>query len=374
MLEKAVAARKEKMVERTLSNEEQEVLQAYKEWKARKEGTKTLTESDKRAQKIAQIKAKIQENKARKERIQALREKIIAKKTAKTPEALTERVRSIRERIQSIKEEQLTDQFAPPLDKGEPVENQVPGMEQQPSAIEIDPMLKAEIQNVVSAAKALAASAGIEEEQPAEVASNIPAEVPAPGSAAPAPMSQMLPESKEEKRKALIEKIKARKAALKEEEAVANTETQSSEELVEATKARIQARREALKAIRDRVMDEGYEGITSGKENLSMMPSVPEVPESHLYNQKISGPDPSMPGKATLKAGKVWPTKPAQNKKTFEESDAEAKAEKEVKEVETKGADSQELNESDWSDRHIDRFLEKKELNFQDLLKNGNLG
>ena len=39
-----------------------------------------------------------------------------------------------------------------------------------------------------------------------------------------------------------------------------------------------------------------------------------------------------------------------------------------------KGAVTKESVEQDWSEKNIDHFLERKELNFRDLLKSGRLG
>lgn len=353
--ERAKLAAEKKLEERVenLSEEEKQVLKAYKEWKGKKEGKKVDVDASDIKTKIRE---KIKEKKEKRARVERIQKKLAEKRLAKENGNVSDKIKLIKEKIANIKarlaEEELVE---PALAAGSPVMDAVPPAESAIAApaAQLPPDVVAEIQNIVSAVDSLAVLAGIEKapavEPGPDVNAAIPGQVAAPGAAPEAPM---------------LEKTKT----MKEEEEV-SAETEAGTEMNESldkVRERIRRRREALKAIRAKALEEGYDGVTSGKENLSDMTPVITVPEARLgYNANPKkGDDASMKGTATLKAGKTWPTKTVPAKKSFEVQEAEEVAE-----------EGEKMEESaDWATRHIDHFLEKKELDFKALLKSGQLG
>jgi hypothetical protein len=359
----------------SLSREEKEVIAEYRKYKASKaatlaEGTKPATPEEARKARIAKLKEKA----IRKQRIETVKARIVearAKKAGTAKPAPT--AQSIREQALKLKEKVAT------LRKSFKEDDMMGGLPQDPTAgldpaavtdpnaapgaVQLPPEVAAQLQNIVSEVNALAQSAGLQPDAPADpmagdAAAGIPAATDTTGGA---PMPEAA-------RKAAILK------AIQERTAKKAAAKPAADTMVEETRARIAKRREALAKLRQSAMNEAGDGgesvgnapeyfqkhLAPGFTNaVGEGPTVGKSAKTGDTAKPMAGPGGSTP--SSIKPAKTWPTKPTTGKKTFEAD-------------ETQPAEDEEKMEEGWDARHLTRVLEKKELNFKDMVKKGLLG
>lgn len=427
--------------------EEQKVLRAYRKWKearVQEEGDDGATApapnaaegegmSETKTQRIERLKRKIE----RRRRVEQLKSKLAEKRNFEKPDAIREQAMALKERIQkvrislkSLKEEgmDMGAPAAPPAGAATaPTGAAIPGAEGAPGAIpNLPPEVTAEIQNIATAAQALAQMAGVAPTAPqpgGDLGAGIPPE--SAGSAG----SGMLPEKAQRiaRIKALLEKKKADKGdekkkdkkAEKDEdeksgkkkfpfdkkkEEVEGEEEDEGDKMIEAARARALARREALQKIRARAMNEkSYEAedaatgdvqnfVKSALDTGGAMGGqganaydLTQAREIQQAGVKHDGPSPSMPGKSEAAAGisaaRVWPAKdlsyggkvPEKMPKTPDYNPVrKAGGQPHMPGSGDRGEVKQES--ADWAEKHVDHFIERKELNFRTLLAEGRLG
>ncbi|MCA1806566.1 MAG: hypothetical protein LC687_01690, partial [Actinobacteria bacterium] len=90
----------------------------------------------------------------------------------------------------------------------------------------------------------------------------------------------------------------------------------------------------------------------------------------HQQGRKIDGPSPSMPGSKKLKPAKTWPTKPAKSGK-FESKEYE---DDRLTDEEQEEHDALNEKANSWDEQHINHYIERKELDFRSMIKQGMLG
>lgn len=384
-----------------ISMEEKKVIEAYRKWKKtrgssmKEEGgtdggetgdvegspTEVMTEKQER---IARLKRKIE----RRRRVEQLKAKLIEKRNGKSPNNLKEQAKVLKERIVTVKSklEALREedafgaappaplaQPAAPTDAtlGAPVDRTMEGLPGQPAA-NLPPEIVAEIQNIATAAQSLAQMAGVAPapvpEMGPEVGANIPAET------AGAAGSGVLTEESSRKTE-----CNCGNCSPGEKCPECDREEDETDEMINEARRRAQARREAIKKIRNNAMSEkSYEAedaavvetqnfvrdaLDTGGTMSSKEAAAYDVADKNKVIQqagvKHSGPDSSMPGSASLKAAHRW---------TPHDLNYGGKVPDKLPK------NLPESGERDWTESHIDHFLERKELNFSQLLKEGKLG
>lgn len=305
-------------------------------------------------------KSKIQEKRALQARITRIKEKLETGKVtdlreariAKIKEALDKkkgktstsaRITALKERqarrtgksaILKLREEELA--TAPAV---------VPGAAEVPAegmgVVDLPEEVVAEIAALKATIGELASLAGVED--PMATDGIAPAEGTAEGAALTAPL--------------LAERIKRQRA---------KTKRTPADKIVEGTQTRISERKTAIAALRKRINEsyasEGSEKITAQvtdevKASMGLNHNDKKVV---ISNGKRTKDNPGMVGSAKLKAAATWPTKPTKGRK-FESDEIDPEAEGEV------------LEES-WDQKHITKYVEKKQLSFNSMIKQGLLG
>jgi len=183
------------------------------------------------------------------------------------------------------------------------------------------------------------------------------------------------------------------------DEFYADEEEDEDGKLMDSVRNRATARREALQKIRARAMNErSYEaeeasdGDVKGfvKNALDLGQRGYELNQDRVIQQagvKHDGASPSMPGRkeatSSISPARTWPAKDLKYGGKVPDSFARTPDYNPVRKSGgqprmpgqgDKGAVTKESVEQDWSEKNIDHFLERKELNFRDLLKSGRLG
>ncbi len=409
-----------------VTEEEKKVLDAYRKWKETRgpSKAKTLKEEGEEAaggeggeaapmaetkeQRIARLKRKAE----RRQRVEALKAKLAEKRNAEKPDAIREQAKALKERIANVRsslkalneegEMAPTAPMAPPAGAAT-APGGMPGMDGAPGA-NLPPEITAEIQNIAAAAQSLAQMAGVAPAAPtgAEVGADIPAET------AGAAGSGMLPESAKAERvariKALLEKKKAEKDKEKKDDKKADgkakpfekkkesagcpkcgkepCECDSTDKMIEEARARALARREALKKIRSDAMQEAsydaenaattdVQGFvksaldTAGAMGGAQATAYGTASKDQIQQAgvKIGGADASMPGNS----GATSSIKPAHVWKARDLSYGGKMPDKLPKNL-------PEGVEESWDQKHVDHYIERRELNFKKLLENGQLG
>jgi hypothetical protein len=408
-----------------VTEEEKKVLDAYRKWKETRDSSKakTLKEegeeggeesgeaapmAETKEQKIARLKRKAE----RRQRVEALKFKLAEKRNGQKPDAIREQAKALKERISNVRESLKalneegeiapTAPMAPPA--GAATAPGIPGADGMTP--NLPPEITAEIQNIAAAAQSLAQMAGVAPAAPtgAEVGADIPAET------AGAAGSGMLPESAKAERvariKALLEKKKADKAKekkddredkkdgkakpfeKKKESAMCQKcgkepcECDNTDKMIEEARARALARREALKKIRSDAMQEAsYDAenaattdvqgfVKSALDTAGAMGGAQATAygtgskdQIQQAGVKVGGPDASMPGNS----GATSSIKPAHVWKARDLSYGGKIPDKLPKNL-------PESVEESWDQRHVDHYIERRELNFKKLLENGQLG
>lgn len=329
---------------------------------------KTITQKQLEARKarVAKLRRKM-EKRARiakiKERIAERREATndsSATKIREDAKKLKRRIARVRKMIENDMMQQQPQQQ--PMDAQSQMMDPNAGMDMgmdQGAAAQLPPEVVAEIQNISSAAQNLASLAGIQPEL--DMGADVDAGIGAEMDAGVEGMEQEMQQQPvlEARKKKVLEAIKKRRAA---KESTPDT-------LVESTRSRVAERREALKKLRAQALKEDYKS-EGAEESTSQIKSEVDAymgnnhndPKTvvHQQGRKIDGPSPSMPGSKKLKPAKTWPTKPAKSQK-FESEDVEPE-------------DGQEELVESWDEKHIDHYIERKELNFRDMISKGMLG
>lgn len=318
---------------------------SQKQLESRKERTERLKRKLEKRTRIAKIKERIAERRD-------------SANDTESSAKIREEATSLKKRISRVRKMIENDMMAQqPMDQGQsqmmdPMGADPMGMEQP--AAQLPPEVVTEIQNISAAAQSLASLAGIEPQTDLGAAEGIPAEMGPGAEGMEDPMTQQpVLESRKAKIKEAIAKRKA---------------TNDTDTIVENTRTRVAERREALKKLRAQALKEDYKG--EGSEEITGQIDA-EVEKSmgqnhndpkevvHQQGRKIDGPSPSMPGSKKLKPAKTWPTKPAKSQK-FESEEVDPEKE--------------ELEEQSWDEQHIDHYIERKELNFRDMISKGMLG
>jgi hypothetical protein len=428
-LEKAKAALQQKRLEESggrpsstlkVTEEEKKVLDAYRKWKetrgpfkakslkeegeeaAGSEGEEAAPIAETREQRIARLKRRAE----RRQRVEALKSKLAEKRNGQKPNAIREQAKALKERIfnvrkslRALNEEGEMAPTAPTAPMAPPAgAATAPGM---PGADGVTPNLPpeitAEIQNIAAAAQSLAQMAGVAPAAPtgAEVGADIPAETA--GTAG----SGMLPEAAKAARvariKALLEKKKADKAKEKKDGKVKPFERKNApaqkydntDKMIEEARARALARREALKKIRSDAMQEAsYDAenaATTGVQDFvkSALDTAGAMggAQATAYGTgsrdqiqqagvKVGGPDASMPGNS----GATGSIKPAHVWKARDLSYGGKVPDKFPKNLPEGARPRGERIEESWDQKHVDHYIERRELNFKKLLESGQLG
>ncbi len=434
-------------IESPLNSEEMKVVEAYRKWKtgrvreeddgasapASAEAASGENMSETKEQRVERLKRKIE----RRRRVEALKGKLAEKRNAEKPDAIREQALALKERIQNVKASITKFNEGAPADAGvpgappagamtPPAGAAVPGAD---GAIpNLPPEITAEIQNIATAAQALASMAGVAPAAPqpgADLGAGIPPE--APGTEG----SGMLPEKAQRiaRIKALLEKKKSEKGDEKKKDKKAEKEDEKDEKgakkfpfdkkkeetegeeddgdkMIEAARARAIARREALAKIRARAMNEkSYEaedaatgdvqdfvrnaldtgGAMGGQGANAYGLDADKVVQK--AGVKHDGASASMPGKSeatsSISPARVWPAKDlnygGKVPDTFQRTPdynpvRKAAGQPHMPGQSDRGEVKQESTNDDWSEKHIDRFIEHKELNFKLLLSQGKLG
>lgn len=427
---------------KSISAEELRVIEAYRKWNAANRlkeeddgatapavdmaaESEAVTES--KEQRIDQLKRKLE----RRQRVEALKTKLVEKRDAEKPNALREQARSLKERIKNVRAQLIRVQEGAPANYGAPVSpvappvNTISGspaetMPLTPEGIpDLPPEITAEIQNIATAAQSLAQMAGVAPNTPqpgADLDAGIPPETPGPTS------TGMLPESRENRiariRKVLEEKKKAEKdkegkdkdkskdddKKARQKEGTEDSyfyecpkchcypckcdESDEGDKMIEQARARAEQRREALRQIRSRAMNEkSYEAEDQAGEDVKNFVSTALdtagamggsdysfVHKDALQKAGVSkdGPSASMPGKDSLKAAKVWTAKDLSYGGKIPDSLPKTP---DVNPLKTGGGAMKESTEDvAWDSRHVDHFLERKEFSFKEMLAQGLLG
>lgn len=321
-----------------------------------------------RSERVARIRRKLE----KRARIEKIKERIAEKREkdndVNSSEKIREEASALKKRIARVRKmlkEQDMGMAQPQQPAGDPQSQMMDpgmgmeqGMEQQQ---QLPPEIVAEIQNISSAAQNLASLAGIQPEPDmgADVEAGVPAET---GAGVEGAEDQMVLESteKDPKKKAkILESIRARK------------QMEDADNLVESTRDRVEKRRKALKELREKALNEDYksEGAEETtaqveKEVAAYMGNDHNDPNVvvHQQGRKIDGPSPSQPGSAKLKPAKTWPTKPSKQQKF------------EAEEYDEKDGEQMDEETRSWDEKHIDHYIERKELSFKDMMQKGLLG
>jgi hypothetical protein len=256
-------------------------------------------------------------------------------------------------------------------------QDQTLGMEQVPQSQVADSLgttqqelpvdIVNEISALVSAVNQLASSAGIQPDTQlgADVDAGIPAENGTGADLfgneqiAGQDGSAMLEAKKAQIRKKVRESLEAKRAGGSKED-----------KLIKEAKARARARRRDLRNLRKKVFTEdlytGNEGDKYSKNigdvvQSTLMPFVskPEVDNAVNKAGRNVGPmskSKKARGSYKLKAGDTWPNVKATVKYA------------------KKSAGTLNEEQEAWDEQHIDHYIERKELNFQEMIKKGMLG
>ena len=426
-----------------VTEEEKKVLDAYRKWKeTRTPSKKSLKEEEggedtgaeapaanpmpeSKEQRIARLKRKIE----RRRRVDELKVKLAEKRNAEKPDAIREQAQELKERIQKVRtqlrsmKEEGEMPMAPPAGAATaPMGAADPNADPNamPGAIpNLPPEITAEIQNIATAAQALAQMAGVAPAAPqpgADLNAGIPPET---GDASGA---GMLPESAKRERiariKALLEKKKAEKKGEKKDDEDEKKgkkaapfgkkkeeveEENEDDKMIENARARAAQRREALQKIRAKAMTEkSYDPEEKGaadtqeyiKSAMDSGGAMGDKGYGFIHDNAIQkagvkhdGPSPSMPGKAgatgSISPARVWPAKDLsyggkvpEKMPSTPDYNAVKKAggQPHMPGTGDKGAVVKESTEEAWDQRQIDHFIERKELNFKKLLESGQLG
>ena len=392
---------------------------------SKEERVERLKRKIERRKRVESLKAKLAEKRASEQPDQI-------KDQAK---ALKERIQKVRTQLKSLKEEGDLGMPSAPMAPlagaaSAPMGAAAPGAEGMPGAIpNLPPEITAEIQNIATAAQSLAQMAGVAPAAPqpgADLNAGIPPETGDTSGAG------MLPESvaKEERIARIRSLLEAKKAekdkkdkdekkdkdgkkaapfGKKKEAAVCPNcgkepcECSEDEKLIEQTRARAAQRREALAKIRAKAMNEkSYEAEEKGSADAqdyikSAMDSGGALGDKgyeflkqnalQSAGVKHEGSSPSMPGRAeatrSIAPAKVWPAKdlnyggkvPDKMPSTPDVNPVKKGSGQPMKNAGTNnyGAVTESADDA-WDQKHIDHFLERKELNFAQLLKEGRLG
>ena len=353
-----------------------------KQLEARRERVAKLRRKLEKRARIAKIKDRIAE------RREAANDTESSTKIREEAQALKKRIARVRKMIENDMMQQQPQQ---PMDAQSQMMDPNAGMDMGMDAgVQLPPEVVAEIQNISSAAQNLASLAGVgaEDALGADAEAGIGAEMDAGVEGMEQEMQQQpVLENKmtANRRKKVLEAIKRRRESLGDNEQYAGKETvevadakegdghgSNREDIVEATRSKVQARREALKKLRAQALKEDYKS-EGAEESTSQIKSEVDAymgnnhndPKQVIHQQgrKIDGPSPSMPGSKKLKPAKTWPTKPAKSGK-FESEDVEPED----------GQEELVEGEMGWDESHIDRYLERKELSFKDMISKGLLG
>lgn len=379
-----------------VTEEERKVLNAYHKWKeskrVREEGEESegseeaAPMAETKNQRIQRLKRKIE----RRRRVESLKAKLAEKRNSQRPDtvrdqakALKERISNVRAKLRKINEEgeMLGAPMAPPA--GAATQPAMPGMANPMDGMSpnLPPEITAEIQNIATAAQSLAQMAGVAPApgMGADPSADIPAETPA------AAGSGMMTEKAQRiaRIKSLLEKKKLKEAEEKEEE---KDEGKEADKMITEARNRAAARREALKKIRARTMSEAsydaenaattdVQGFvktaldTAGAMGGAAQGAYGMADKGTVIQQagvKHSGPDASMPGNSgatsSIKAAGAW--KPRALNYGGKMPDHLPKSLPE----------SVESTEGGWDTKHIDHYIERRELNFKKLLESGSLG
>jgi hypothetical protein len=357
---------------RARNQEEIEVLEAYRKYKAGKilaEGKAAPTGD--RAERIAKLREKI----ARKNRIETIKARIVeARKGKAAPTKMTESAAGVRAKALKIKEKVAAlrrnisklreDDYGmdPAAGAVSPTDDGMPSA----APTQLPPEVAAQLQQIVTEVNALATSAGLapasDPTQQGDAAAGIPAASPAPG-AAP------LPEAIKRKQ-AILKAIQERKAAA--------AAPKGGDKMIEETRARVAARRAALAKLRAASLQEGDGGESVGDSpeffGKYLAPDAayqgvgPTVGPSAKFGdtaKPLAGPGGKTP--ASIKPAKTWPTKPMPS--------SEANAKKFGEDGKPFGNEEEEEKmEEAWDQKHLSRVLERKELNFKQMVRSGLLG
>lgn len=426
-----------KDTEENLSLEERKVLQQYRQWKQTREsavkGSKTVADANTRSAALREkIAKRIRENEqvpadgeedesdpstankpgtdvqkvgsgktitqkqleTRRDRVAKLRRKLEKRaRIARIKERIAERRESVNDTVSSTKIREEAQQLKRRISRvRRMIENdmmQQPQQPQQPTgaqsqmmdpnagmgmdqaAPQLPPEVVAEIQNISTAAQNLAALAGVQPTDAlgADAEAGIGAETGAGAEGMEQGMQQPVMERRINslRKKKILEAIKKRRAA----------KSNDADTIVESTRARVAERREALKKLRAQALKEDYKS-EGAEESTGQIKSEVDAYMGNNHNdpkivihqqgRKIDGPSPSMPGKKSLKPAKVWPTKPAKSQRFESEvNDDEPLTEEQIAEQEV-------MQEAGWDEKHVSHYLEKKELDFRSMIKQGLLG
>lgn len=327
-------------------------------------GGKTLEKSER----VAKLKRKL-EKKARIEKIKArIAEKREAAGDTNSSKQIREEATKLKERIAKLRKQLREEEFAQPAapamaqpaaPAGDPASAMMDPMADPAAASTLPPEVVTEIQNIQTAAQSLASLAGIQPQTELGAEEGIPAEMGTDGMMdQDMGMEQPVLEGKKmnaAQKAQIMEKIAARKSAAKRP---------TVDSMVESTKDKVAKRREALKALRAKSLKESYDEIgdpaTQVKSNIKDLTndSLDDSKRIDTTGRTIGANSPSMPGKNTLKPAKTWPTKPSKSAK-FESEEVD---------------EGQEVLEETWDEQHISHYIERKELDFKDLIKQGMLG
>ena len=393
-----------------VTEEEKKVLDAYRKWKEtrdpfkakrafKEEGEEAATDSsdgseaapiaETKEQRIARLKRKAE----RRRRVEALKAKLIEKRNAEKPDAIREQAKALKERIMNVRRSLRTlneegemapgAPMAPPAgavtQPGTPGAPTTPGMPTG-EAPNLPPEITAEIQNIAAAAQSLAQMAGVAPapQTGAEVGADIPAET------AGAAGSGMLPEATKAERNARIRALLEKKRAEKN-----NKEHDNTDKMIAEARARALARREALKKIRSDAMREAsYDAenaATASTQNFvkSALDTAGAMggAQATAYGTgskdqiqqagvKIGGPDASMPGNSSAASS----IKPAHTWKARDLNYGGKIPDKFPKNLPENARSQGEKFDESWDQKHVDHYIERRELNFRKLLESGFLG
>jgi hypothetical protein len=343
---------------------------------------KTITQKqlEARKERIAKLRRKLE----KRARIAKIKERIAEKRNqSNDPQSsikVREEAQNLKKRIARVRKMIENDMMQQPQQPaGAQSQMMDPNAGMDPAAAapaaQLPPEVVAEIQNIATAAQSLAALAGVPAANAlgADADAGIGAEMGAGVEGMEQEMQQPVLEKKvnDDRKRKVLEAIKKRRAA-----------NGSADSIVESTRARVAERREALKKLRAQAMKEDYkaEGAEASTSQIksevdAYMGNNHNDPKQvvHQAGRKIDGPSPSMPGKASLKPAKVWPTKPAKSQK-FESEEADIDPDQEVLTEEQVAEKRAALAEQGWDEKHIDAYISRKELNFREMISRGLLG
>jgi len=358
---------------------------SQKQLESRRVRVQKLRRKLEKRRRIAKIKDRIAE------RRESANDNVSSTKIREDAKKLKRRISRVRKMIEQDMQQQPMDQQSQMMDPADPnqqdmgMDMEMEGMDQ---GTQLPPEVVTEIQNISTAAQSLAALAGVQADDAmgADPEAGVGAEMGAgvegmeqemdPQQQQMDPQQQQMESRKmsSAKKKKVLEGIKKRKA----------NNRNSADSLVESTRSRVASRREALKKLRAQALSEdAYQGAGQDftanieDESQNFLGNNHNDPKKvvHQQGRSIDGPSKSMPGSKKLKPAKTWPTKPAKGGK-FEskEQDNDRIEDEELTDEEREQMEKQEEKANGWDEKHINHYIERKELDFGSMIKNGLLG